>query len=70
MSITETQISNGQRVTLNAIETDLNAGKWDALYFAKEEQILALINANRICEDFLSRHQDYQEEMRVMMGQL
>ena len=70
MSMTETQIENGRRVTLNAIAADLNNDDLTALYFASEDQILALINANRISEDFLARHQDYQEEMRVLMNQL
>jgi len=70
MSMTETQIENGQRVTLNAIAADLNNDDLTALYFASEDQILALINANRISDDFLARHQDYQEEMRVLMNQL
>ena len=70
MSMTETQIENGQRVTLNAIAADLNNDDLTALYFASEDQILALINANRISEDFLARHQDYQEEMRVLINQL
>ena len=69
MSMTETQIDNGQPVTLDAIAADLNGGEWDALYYATEEQIVALIDAGRISEDFFSRHQDYQEEMRVMMNQ-
>jgi hypothetical protein len=69
MGMTETQIENGQPVTLDAIATDLNGGQWDALYYATEAQIVALIDAGRICEDFVPRHQDYQEEMRVLMNQ-
>lgn len=69
MSMTETQIDNGQPITLDAIAADLNGGQWDALYYATEEQILALIEAERIDGDFFSRHQDYQEEMRVLMNQ-
>ena len=70
MIMTETQIDNGQPVTLDAIAADLNGGEWDARYYATEEQIVALIDAGRICEDFFSRHQDHQEEMRVMMNQV
>ena len=70
MGMTETQIENGQPITLDAIATDLNSGQWDALYYATEAQIVALIDAGRICEDFVPRHQDYQEEMRVMMNQV
>ena len=70
MGMTETLIENGQPVTLDAIATDLNGGQWDALYYATEGQIGALIDAGRICEDFFSRHQDYQEEMRVMLNQV
>ena len=69
MGMTETLIENGQPVTLDAIATDLNGGQWDALYYATEAQIVALIDAGRICEDFVPRHQDYQEEMRVLMNQ-
>lgn len=70
MSITETLAGNAQPITLDAIESDLNGGEWDALYYATEKQITALIDAGRICEDFFSRHQDYQEEIRVMMNQV
>jgi len=47
----------------------LNNGDWDALYYATEEQVARLIDSGRISEDFFSRHQDYQEEMRVVMNQ-
>lgn len=70
MSMTEQLIESGKPVTLNVIAEDLNAGEWSALYYATEEQISALIDAGRISEDFFSRHQDYQEEMRVMMNQV
>jgi len=70
MSITEQRISEGQKATLQSIATDLNNGDWDALYYATEEQIKSLIDSGRISEDFFSRHQDYQEEMRVMMNQV
>lgn len=70
MSMTETLAENTQPVTLDAIAADLNGGEWDALYYATEEQIVALIDAGRICEDFFSRYQEYQEEMRVMMNQV
>ena len=69
MSMTETLAGNAQPITLDAIAADLNGGEWDALYYATEAQIVALIDAGRICEDFFSRHQDYQEEMRVLMNQ-
>ena len=69
MSMTETLAGNAQPITLAAIAADLNGGEWDALYYATEAQIVALIDAGRICEDFFSRHQDYQEEMRVLMNQ-
>ena len=70
MSMTETLVENTKPITLDAIAADLNGGEWDALYYATEEQIVALIDAGRICEDFFSRHKDYQEEMRVMMNQV
>ena len=70
MSITEQRISEGKKATLETIEADLNNGDWDALYYATEEQIKSLIDSGRISEDFFSRHQDYQEEARVMMNQL
>jgi hypothetical protein len=69
MSKTEQRISEGKKATLETIEADLNSGDWDALYYATEEQIKSLIDSGRISEDFFSRHQDYQEEMRVMMNQ-
>jgi|TARA_R100001079_G_scaffold62377_1_gene32176 hypothetical protein len=70
MNKTSTQVEKRQRVTLDAIAEDLNDGDWEALYYATEDQILSLINANRISEDFLARHQDYQEEMRVLIRNL
>ena len=69
MNKTSTQVQNRQRVTLGAIAEDLNDGDWEALYYATEDQIISLINANRISEDFLARHQDYQEEMRSLIQQ-
>ena len=70
MNKTSTQVEKRQRVTLDAIAEDLNDGDWEALYYATEDQIFSLINANRISEDFLARHQDYQEEMRVLIRNL
>ena len=69
MNKTSTQVQNRQRVTLGAIAEDLNDGDWEALYYATEDQIISLINANRISEDFLARWQDYDEEMRSLMQQ-
>ena len=69
MSMTETLVENTKPITLDAIAVS-KRWRWDALYYATEEQIVALIDAGRICEDFFSRHQDYQEEMRVMMNQV
>ena len=61
---TEDKIIAGKKITLTDIADDLNAGHWDALYYASEAQIHKLIDANRIDEDFASRHQDYSEELR------
>tara|TARA_Y100001936_G_C16054295_1_gene659910 strand:+ start:1688 stop:1927 length:240 start_codon:yes stop_codon:yes gene_type:complete len=65
-SLVSQQVENGQKVTLEAIETDLNNDQWDALYFASEEQISKLISEGRICEDFSFRYENYQEELRVI----
>jgi len=62
-------VENRKKVTLAAISEDLNNDSWDALYFATEEQIATLIKQGKIDEDFSSRHQDYQEELRVMMAE-
>lgn len=67
--ITEKRITEGQSVTLKSIETDLNNDCWNALYYASEEQIDKLISQKRISEDFFSRHQDYQEEMRCLKAE-
>jgi hypothetical protein len=61
---TEARIEDGKKATLKSIETDLKNDCWSALYYATEAQIQTLIDQERICEDFASRHQDYQEEMR------
>ena len=56
-------------LTLNKIVHDLTvAHNWECLYLASEEQICKLIDQGKIDEDFFSRHQDYQEEMRCMMN--
>lgn len=70
MSITEQRLSEGKKATLESIATDLNNGDWDALYYATEQQVISLIDSGRISEDFFSHHQNYQEEMRVMMNQV
>jgi hypothetical protein len=62
-------IEQKKPITLEAIAFDLNNDNWDALYFATEEQISKLINSGKIDEDFDSRHQDYQEEMRCLRAE-
>lgn len=69
-SLTDAKIEAGKKITLDDIKTDLNNGQWDALYYATEEQISTLIDRGDIEEDFFSRHQNYQEEMRVMMAEI
>jgi hypothetical protein len=64
---TEDKINAGKKINLSDIADDLNAGHWDALYYATELQINKLIDANRIDEDFAARHWDYAEEMHCMM---
>jgi hypothetical protein len=63
----ETLIEQEKPITLDAIVIDINEDNWNCLYFASEAQIHSLITQNRIDEDFSSRHQDYQEEMRVLV---
>jgi hypothetical protein len=63
------KIENNQKPTLSDIAADLNDGDWDALYFATEKQINKLIGQGKIDEDFSSRYQDYQEEMRCMVAE-
>ncbi|URC15141.1 hypothetical protein GD1_17 [Paraglaciecola Antarctic GD virus 1] len=69
MSAVTLLIEKRKKVTKKAILQDLLAGDWDALYFATEEQISSLIDSGKIDEDFSSRHQDYQEEMRVLKAE-
>lgn len=69
-NVTEQRIEAGKEPTLESIETDLNNDEWDALYYASEEQINKLIDQGRIDEDFFSRHDNYQEELRCMMAEL
>ncbi len=69
VSTTE-RIEAGLKPTLMSIEYDLNeSDDWECLYFASEEQIDKLINQGRIDEDFGSRHQNYQEELRCMLNE-
>ncbi len=69
-NLVETKIEQRKRITLVDIETDLNSGNWDALYFAKEKQIDSLIRQGRISEDFMARHDNYQEDMRCMLAEI
>jgi hypothetical protein len=62
-------VEQSKPVTLDAISSDLNNDCWDALYFATEKQISSLIDSGMINEDFFSRHQDYQEEMRCLKSE-
>ena len=55
-------------MNIKEIATKLNNGDWEPLYFATEKQIDTLIEQGKIDEDFYCRHQDYQEEVRCMMG--
>lgn len=57
-------------MNLKQIKQQLNSNDWgDALYLATEEQIVKLIDRGEIDEDFHSRHQDAQEELRCMMSE-
>lgn len=69
MSKVSKLIEQRQPITLEAIEYDLLGGDWDALYHAEETQIGQLIDEARIDEDFYSRWQDYQEEMRCLRAE-
>lgn len=64
-----TKIEQGQSFTLDDIANDLNSGNDEPLYFADEAQIDTLIRQGRIDEDFSSRYQDFQEEMRCMQAE-
>ncbi len=66
---THTNTIKEKIMTLDEIATSLNAGNWEPLYTATEEQIMQLTAEGKIDEDFYSRHQDYQEEMRCMMAE-
>jgi hypothetical protein len=69
MSRVTQKAEKNQKPTQADIAFDLNNGDWDALYFATDNQISALIDRGLIEEDFFSRHQDYQEEMRIMTAE-
>jgi hypothetical protein len=69
-SKTEQAIEAGRKITLSMIESDLISGNCDALYFATEKQIVRLIDTGRIDEDFYSRWDQYQEDMRCMMSEI
>jgi len=56
---------------LSQIEKSCNSGAWehdDTLYLATEAQIDKLISQGKIDEDFGSRKQDADEEMRCLMA--
>jgi len=55
-------------MNIKEIASRLNNGDWEPLYFATQKQIDTLINQGKIDEEFFTRHQDYQEEVRCMMG--
>lgn len=69
MYLYEIQIEERKPVSSSAIVEALAEGAWDVLYFAKEAQIDKLIDEGRIDEDFSSRKQDYDEEMRCMKAE-
>ena len=57
---------------INEIKRQCNNGEWqqsDVLYLATEDQISDLIDREEISEDFYSRHQDYQEEMCILLAE-
>ena len=68
MKLYENQLADNKKVSLAAIMEALVVDDWDVLYFAKEEQINALIDGGQIDEDFGPRFQNHQEEMRIMMA--
>jgi len=55
-------------MNIKEIASRLNNGDWEPLYSATQKQIDTLINQGKIDEEFFTRHQDYQEEVRCMMG--
>lgn len=63
------RIEEGLKPTLASILNDIKNDDWSCLYFASDIQIGKLINSGKICEDFFSRHQNYQEEMRCMFAE-
>jgi hypothetical protein len=69
MYLYQQQIEEKKPVSSSAIVEALKEGEWDVLYFAKEAQIDKLIEQGRIDEDFSSRKQDFDEEMRAMMSE-
>lgn len=68
-NIVNTKIEQGKKITLNDIKADLLSGNWDPLYYATEAQINTLIQRGDIDEDFSSRYEQYQEEMRCMKAE-
>lgn len=68
-NIVNTKIEQGKKITLDDIKTDLLSGNWDPLYYATEAQINTLIQRGDIDEDFSSRYEQYQEEMRCMKAE-
>jgi len=60
---TEQKIWHGKTPTLSDVADDLNAGHYDALYWATYKQMEKLVDQKRIDEDLLWRHDDYQTEM-------
>lgn len=69
MNATSQRIEDGKKPTLKSILTDIKSDDWECLYFATESQISSLIDSGKIDEDFGSRHQDYQEEMRCLVAE-
>jgi hypothetical protein len=60
---TEQRIEDGKTPTLSDVADDLNAGHYDALYYATYKQMYELVDQKRIDEDLLWKHDDYQSEM-------
>ena len=66
---TEQRASLGLKPTLQSIKLDLDNNNATCLYYASEEQINKLITQNKIDSDYQSIHEDYQEEVRVLIAE-
>jgi len=67
--ICSTKIENGEKFTTADVLADINSGHTDCLYYADENQIQSLIDADKIDDDVFAHWMEAQDEMNHLRGE-